>query len=75
MDAPVPARDEFSETTGKTASLPARNEGIDWATPQCVLFEPTPPHALTNKGTYPIHFYRMEFKRIEGNDLMKRSKY
>ena len=74
MDAPVPTRAEFSQTTNTTATLSPRNEGIDWTTPQCVLFEPTPPHALANKGTYPIHFYRMEFKRMDGNDLMKKVK-
>jgi hypothetical protein len=75
MDAPVPARAEFSGPTNTTATLPPRNEGIEWKTPQCVLFEPTPPHSLTNKGTYPIHFYRIEFKRMDGNELMKKTRY
>ena len=75
MDAPVPARSEFTAENNKTVTLPPRNEGAAWSTPQCVLFEPTAPHSLTNLGTYPIHFYRIEFKRMEGNALMKKTRY
>lgn len=30
---------------------------------------PEAPHAATNKGSYPVHFYRIEFKRIDGDDI------
>ena len=75
MDAPVPVREEFNATANTTTALPPRNEDTAWLTPQCALFESTPPHKLTNKGSYPIHFYRIEFKRMEGNDIMKKTTY
>ena len=75
MDAPVPSRDEANVTEKTTASLPPRNENIAWLTPQCALFASTPPHKLTNTGTYPIHFYRIEFKRMDGNEIMNKKTY
>jgi hypothetical protein len=75
MDAPVPIREESNVVEKTTTSLPPRNENIAWLTPQCALFESTPPHKLKNEGTYPIHFYRIEFKRLEGNDIMKKTAY
>ena len=32
-------------------------------------------HQVTNLDTFPHHFYRLEFKRVEGNDIMKRTSY
>jgi hypothetical protein len=37
--------------------------------PTCSTVGPEAPHAVTNLGTTPIHFYRVEFKRIDGDDL------
>lgn len=33
------------------------------------------PHQVTNLDTFPHHFYRFEFKRIEGTSIMKRTVY
>jgi hypothetical protein len=32
-------------------------------------------HQFTNTDTFPHHFYRLEFKRIDGNDIMKKKSY
>ena len=37
--------------------------------PSCATAGPRSPHAMTNHGTTPIHYYRVEFKRIDGADL------
>ena len=28
-------------------------------------------HSVHNIDTFPMHFYRLAFKRVEGNDIMK----
>jgi hypothetical protein len=33
------------------------------------------PHQVTNLDTFPHHFYRLEFKRIDGNGIMKLTSY
>lgn len=32
-------------------------------------------HQVTDIDTFPHHFYRFEFKRLEGNEIVKRTKY
>ena len=34
--------------------------------PVCITAGPQAPHAATNGGNVPIHFYRLELKRIDG---------
>jgi hypothetical protein len=33
------------------------------------------PHQVVNLDTFPLHFYRFEFKRIEGDSILKRTSY
>jgi hypothetical protein len=39
------------------------------AAPSCETSAPQPPHAIRNAGMVPIHFYRIDFKRIDGPEL------
>lgn len=36
------------------------------AFPTCMTMQPETPHAETNLDTWPHHFYRLEFKRLDG---------
>jgi hypothetical protein len=37
--------------------------------PTCWTLGPQAPHAVTNNDTFPLHFYRLEFKRIDGDGI------
>jgi hypothetical protein len=37
--------------------------------PNCAALGPQAPHAAHNKSPNPLHFYRIEFKRIDGDGL------
>jgi hypothetical protein len=80
-DGPPPPNDLTPQYLGDLASqtkngwkngLPVASVGVE---------RPAGPggnriaHQITNTGTYPHHFYRLEFLRIEGNDIMKKNKY
>ena len=36
---------------------------------------PQPPHQITNVDTFPQHFYRMEFKKIDGDAIREMKSY
>ena len=36
---------------------------------------PQPPHQITNIDSFPQHFYRMEFKKIDGDAIKGLTKY
>lgn len=42
-------------------------KGMDY--PFCRTMNPQSPHAETNQDTWPHHFYRLEFFRIDGKDI------
>jgi len=61
------ALDPNSPLNGQGAGsgpAPAGFEG-----PSCSTMGPQAPHQATNTGIVPMHFYRIEFKRIDGDDL------
>ena len=37
--------------------------------PTCATVGPQALHTLRNKSTVPLHYYRIEFKRIDGDDF------
>jgi hypothetical protein len=39
------------------------------AFPTCTTMDPQAPHQATDLASFPIHFYRLEFKRIDGDDI------
>ena len=38
-----------------------------WSSP------PQSTHSVHNLDTFPMHFYRIEFKRVQGDDIIKDS--
>ena len=37
--------------------------------PRCTTAPPEAPHKPVNHGTVPVHFYRIEFRRLDGEDF------
>ena len=37
--------------------------------PVCSTVPAQPAHAISNKDTFPLHYYRIEFKRIDGDEF------
>jgi len=37
--------------------------------PLCATSAPQPPHSIRNDGAAPLHFYRIEFKRVDGDEF------
>ena len=35
--------------------------------PTCTTMSPQAPHAIRNNGAVPLHYYRIEFKRVDGD--------
>lgn len=61
----------FQQANGSRAAS-ARTDGTPppgLALPRCATQGPQPAHALTNTTQAPIHYYRIEFKRIDGDGL------
>jgi hypothetical protein len=68
VDAPVPKAVNVTLDPGDP--ILRRNgppKGASW--PTCQTMAPQAPHAETNLDTWPHHFYRIEFLRVDGNDL------
>ena len=38
--------------------------------PTCMTMAPRAPHAIHNGGTVPLHYYQIEYKRIDGDGLI-----
>jgi len=56
-------KDLSSERQGHAGGPP----GMDW--PQCATMAPQSPHRPHNLDTVPLHFYRIEFKRLDGEGI------
>ncbi len=41
----------------------------EFTSPSCATTGPRAPHSMKNNGTTPLHYYRIEFKRIDGDGL------
>src|ERR1700680_2937246 len=57
--------DPDSPLKGRGGGHPPPPQGMQY--PTCSTMGPQAPHALTNNDTFPLHFYRIEFKRIDGD--------
>jgi hypothetical protein len=72
-DAPAPPMahnatlDLNSPQNGQDQSEGKAPNGRDW--PTCSTMGPQAPHAVTNNDTFPLHFYRVEFKRVDGDGI------
>ena len=59
--------DPNSALNGQGAGHGTAPAGMDF--PTCDTLAPLAPHEVTNHGTIPIHYYVLEFKRLDGLDL------
>jgi hypothetical protein len=50
-------------------------ENEDWYTPQCRALGPQAPHQVSDADTFPQHFYRIEFKKMDGKSIESKSSY
>ena len=37
--------------------------------PTCTTVPPQAPHTIRNSSALPLHYYRIEFKRVDGDDF------
>jgi hypothetical protein len=47
----------------KTAQVDRKFEGVKF--PQAIREGKQPPHSFENTDTFPAHYYRVEFKKIQ----------
>lgn len=75
VDAPFPpelnvtALEEQTPAPGGGSSTGAP-KGAQY--PTCISVGPQAPHAQANQGSFPFHFYRIEFLRVDGRDFETR---
>lgn len=71
MSAPTPkTQDVRLDPEPGMAPLRSANPAPDGLRyPTCMTMNPQPPHAPTNQDTFPNHFYRLAFKRIDGEAI------
>jgi hypothetical protein len=48
-------------------------EDVDWSVPQCRTMPIQAPHQVTNTDSFPLHFYRLEFKKMVGKSIEETS--
>jgi hypothetical protein len=58
-----------------TQTVTREFENADWYTPQCRIMGPQAPHQVTDSDTFPQHFYRIEFKKMDGASIESKSSY
>jgi hypothetical protein len=86
MDAPQPrtanknledgSKDTSRPSGGRGPQPPPPRSGQGLGFPTCrAMTTPQPPHQITNLDTFPQHFYRMEFKKIDGDAIRNMTEY
>jgi len=79
MDAPQPHTanknlEEADNPPGVRPPPPRNNAAGPF--PTCrAMTTPQAPHQITNTDTFPQHFYRMEFKKIDGDAIRDMKSY
>jgi hypothetical protein len=54
-----------------TTSRARQYEDADWSEPQCRTMPVQAPHQVTDVDSFPVHFYRLEFKKMDGTNIEK----
>lgn len=72
-DASMPAAAK-SALSLRESALPAAL-AIGWPAAMAMGPDTSGPHQISNIDTFPHHFYRFEFKKLEGNDIMHKTRY
>lgn len=73
VDAPAPTGivnaklDPDSPLNGQGGGQAPPPQGMQY--PTCSTTGPQAPYAVTNNDAFPLHFYRIEFKRIDGDGI------
>ena len=77
MDAPQPrVVNKNLEDDAADGNRPRPPQDGEAQYPTCrAMTTPQAPHQVTNTETFPQHFYRMEFKKIDGEAIRKMTKY
>lgn len=73
-DAPQPRVMFRSNETGKDDARPRRYDQGEQL-PASRVLDPQGPHQTRTDDSFPQHFYRIEFKRIDGIEIMKKKSY
>lgn len=70
-DGPLPPEvvKMFAEMHGRLEA------GVPQGMPVALAMGPEPTHQIHNLDSFPVHFYRLEFKRVEGNSIKQRKTY
>jgi hypothetical protein len=61
--------DPASSLNGQGAGVAPPPHFMGMKVPTCKTMAPQAPHKIHNSGTVPVHYYRVEFKRIDGADF------
>lgn len=64
-----PILDPNSPFNGQGWGFGPAPKGMDY--PTCTTAPPQAPHKGANRGTAPLHFYRIEFRRLDAEDIQK----
>lgn len=61
--------DSKSAQNGQTTMSAKAPTVFNMTVPLCSASAPQAPHKIANRGALPIHYYRFEYKRIDGDAL------
>src|SRR5262249_37788927 len=61
--------DPSSPLNGQGAAHAGPPKVYNLKVPKCAVTPPRAPHAIHNGGSAPLHYYQMEYKRIDGEGL------
>lgn len=61
--------DPNSPLNGQGAGFGPPPGVLNMMAPTCATYGPQAPHSIQNKGDAPLHYYRIEFKRVDGAAL------
>ena len=76
MDAPQPKITDHKQDAGGPPEQRPPRTIFDGVYPVCrAMTMPQAPHQVTNVDTFPQHFYRMEFKKIDGDAIKSMKSY
>ena len=62
--------DPDSAINGQGAGHGGPPKRLDLTVPLCATMAQQAPHKIHNSGTVPLHYYRLEYKRIDGDGLV-----
>jgi hypothetical protein len=60
---------------GGTRSAARAYEDADWSEPICRTLGVQAPHQISVTDSFPLHFYRLEFKRMDAKGIESKTAY